>query len=201
MKLISSPASPYVRKVHVVLHETGLLDRVEVVGVKTTPLATAPEAAGANPLGKIPALLRDDAPALYDSRVITRYLDDQAGSTLYPQARIWDVLTLEATADGILDAAVGIMYERRFRAEENVSEPWVEAQWAKVARALDAVNDRWISHLEGPLTMGQIAMGCALGYLDFRHDVRQWRKDRGALDDWYAIFSQRPAMIATAPHD
>ncbi len=201
MKLISSPASPYVRKVHVVLHETGQREDVTVVGVKTTPLATAPEAAGANPLGKIPALLRDDAPAIYDSRIITRYLDDRAGGKLYPQARIWDVLTLEATADGILDSAVGIMYERRFRPAEHVSEPWVEAQWAKVSRALDAVNDRWISHLEGPLCMGQIAIGCALGYLDFRHDVRQWRQGRGALDDWYAVFSQRPSMLATAPHD
>jgi glutathione S-transferase len=201
MKLISSPASPFVRKVHVVLHETGQLADVEVISVKTSPVATAIEVAAANPLGKIPALLRGDGPAIYDSRVITRFLDARAGGKLYPQARIWEILTLEATADGIMDAAVLMTYERRVRPPERVYEDWIEAQWGKVSGALDALNERWISHLEGPLCMGQLAIGCALGYLDFRHDARQWRKDRGALDDWYAAFSQRPSMIATAPTD
>jgi len=201
MKLISSPASPFVRKVTVVLHETGTTADVELMRVKTSPVATAAEAAAANPLGKIPALLRDDAPAIYDSRVITRFLDDRAGGKLYPQARIWEVLTLEATADGIMEAAVLMTYERRIRPEDKVFEPWIEAQWGKVSGALDALNDRWMSHLEGPLCMGQLAIGCALGYLDFRHDAREWRKGRGALDDWYAIFSQRPSMLATAPTD
>lgn len=201
MKLISSPASPFVRKVTVVLHETGTTADVELMRVKTSPVATAAEAAAANPLGKIPALLRDDAPAIYDSRVITRFLDARAEGKLYPQTRIWEVLTLEATADGIMEAAVLMTYERRIRPEDKVFEPWIEAQWGKVSGALDALNDRWMSHLEGPLCMGQLAIGCALGYLDFRHDARQWRKDRGALDDWYAVFSQRPSMLATAPTD
>lgn len=201
MKLISSPASPFVRKVHVLLHETGQLDEVEVIGVKTSPVATATEAATANPLGKIPALLRDDGPALYDSRVITRYLDARKGGRLYPEARIWEVLTLEATADGIMDAAVLMTYERRIRPEDKVFEGWLDAQWSKVARAVNALNERWISHLEGPLDMGQIAVGCALAYLDFRHDARHWRQGNGALDDWYAAFSLRPAMVATAPAD
>ncbi len=201
MKLISSPASPFVRKVVVVLHETGTTADVELMRVKTSPVATAAEAAAANPLGKIPALLRDDAPTIYDSRVITRFLDARAGGKLYPQARIWEVLTLEATADGIMEAAVLMTYERRIRPQDKVFEPWIEAQWGKVSGALDALNDRWMSHLEGPLCMGQLAIGCALGYLDFRHDAREWRKDRGALDDWYTIFSQRPSMLATAPTD
>lgn len=201
MKLISSPASPFVRKVTALLHETGTTADVELMRVKTSPVATAAEAAAANPLGKIPALLRDDAPAIYDSRVITRFLDNRAGGKLYPQSRIWEVLTLEATADGIMEAAVLMTYERRIRPEDKVFEPWIEAQWGKVAGALDALNDRWMSHLEGPLCMGQLAVGCALGYLDFRHDAREWRKDRGALDDWYAVFAQRPSMLATAPTD
>lgn len=201
MKLISSPASPFVRKVHVLLHETGQLDEVEVIGVKTSPVATATEAATANPLGKIPALLRDDGPALYDSRVITRYLDARKGGRLYPEARIWEVLTLEATADGIMDAAVLMTYERRIRPEDKVFDGWLDAQWSKVARAVNALNERWISHLEGPLDMGQIAVGCALAYLDFRHDARHWRQGNGALDDWYAAFSLRPSMVATAPAD
>ena len=104
------PCLAFVRKVHAVLHETGQLADVEVIGVKTSPVATAMDVAAANPLGKIPALLRDDGPAIYDSRVITRFLDARASGKLYPQARIWEILTLEATADGIMDAAVLMTY-------------------------------------------------------------------------------------------
>lgn len=199
MKLISSPASPFVRKVRVVLHETGLADQVEERVVATTPLATAPEVAAANPMGKIPALIRDDGPSIYDSRVITRYLDSKAGGGLYPESRIWEVLTLEATADGIMDAAVSITYEGRLRPQNMQSEDWKEAQWAKIARSLDALGKLWMSHLSGPLDAGQIGVGCALGYLDFRHDARGWRKGRGALDDWYAAFAERPSMKASRP--
>jgi glutathione S-transferase len=190
-----------VRKVHVVLHETGQVNDVEIVPVKTSPVATAADVAAANPIGKIPALIRDDGPALYDSRVICRYLDARAKAGLYPDARLWEVLTLEATGDGIMDAAVLVTYENRLRPPNLVSEDWVEAQWAKVASAVSALNSNWISHLSGPLDMGQIAVGCALGYLDFRHDARNWRKGNGALDDWYAAFAERPSMKATAPGD
>lgn len=199
MKLLQSPASPYVRKVRVTLHETGQWDEVEQVDVATTPLSSHPQLIAANPVGKIPALIRQNSPALYDSRVICRFLDAKVEAGLYPDARVWDTLTLEATADGILDAAVGIVYEERFRPEEKVSVDWIEGQWAKVARALDALETRWMSHLNGPLDMGQIAVGCALGYLDFRHEVRGWRTGRDALAQWYTGFSTRPSMIATRP--
>ena len=96
----------------------------------------------ANPLGKIPALVRDDGPALYDSRVITRYLDARAGGRLYPETRIWEVLTLEATADGIMDAALAMVLELRLRAEGERSPRWIEGQWRKVERGLDAIEDR-----------------------------------------------------------
>lgn len=201
MQLISAPASPFVRKVRVTLIETGQDSDVELVPVATTALNTAPEAAAANPLGKIPALLRPDGPALYDSRVICRYLVARAGANLYPEDRLWDVLTLEATADGLMDAAVLMVYENRLRPADMVFEPWVEGQWNKVATALDVLNERWVSHLLGPQTMGQIAVGCALGYLDFRHDQRNWRKGRDGLADWYATFSTRDSMVATAPKD
>jgi glutathione S-transferase len=201
LQLIHSPASPFVRKVTVTLAETGQTDDVELVRVKTTPVATADEAAAANPLGKIPALVRPDGPAIYDSRVICRYLVARAGADLYPEERLWDVLTLEATADGILDAAVLAVYERRVRPEEIVSEAWIEAQWGKVSGALDALNERWMSHLFGPLDMGQIAVGCALGYLDFRHGDRNWRQGRDGLAGWYAEFAKRDSMLATMPSD
>ncbi|WP_417728674.1 glutathione S-transferase [Roseovarius sp.] len=199
MKLISSPLSPFVRKVRVLLLESGLADHVEVVEVATTPLETDPQVAAANPLGKIPALIRGDGPAIYDSRVITRYLDARAGGRFYPEARLWEVLTLEATAEGILEAALSMTYEARLRPEAMRYAPWVEGQWAKAARALNAVETRWMSHLNGPLDMSHIAMGCALGYLDFRHAARGWRSGNPALVDWYAGFSARASMTETAP--
>ena len=199
MYLVSSPTSPFVRKVRVLLHETGLGDRVSETPVATTPFATAPDVAAANPLGKIPALLREDGPALHDSRVICRYLDAQAGAGLYPEARLWEVLTLESIADGMMEAGVLMVYEERLRPEAARHAPWVEAQWAKIARALDALEERWISHLAGPLDMAQIAVACALGYIDFRHDARGWRKGHPALAAWFDAFATRDSMQRTMP--
>ena len=199
MKLLKAGPSPFVRKVLVTLHETGQIDEVEQVQVAASPMVPDAALVAANPVGKIPALIRKDAPALYDSRVICRFLSHRAGADLYPEARQWDTLTLEATADGIMDAAVLIVYEEKFRPAEKVSMEWIEGQWSKVARALDALETRWMSHLNGKLDMGQIAVGCALGYLDFRHDVRQWRTGRTTLAAWYDSFAARPSMKATDP--
>lgn len=199
MQLIDSPASPFCRKVKVVLHETGLAGEVRLVEVATTPLAPDGQAVASNPLGKIPCLVRDEGPPLYDSRVICRFLDARAGACLYPEARIWEVLTLEATGDGIMDAAVLMVYEARFRQEAHRSAPWVEAQWTKVVRALDAIEARWMRHLQGQPDAGQIALACALGYLDFRHGARDWRNAHPALSDWYRGFAARPSMEATVP--
>lgn len=199
MQLVGNPASPFVRKVRVMLIETAQSDEVELVETVTTAVDPSPEASAANPLKKIPSLIRPDGCTLYDSRVITRYLDARAGTNLYKDNRLWEVLTLEATADGILDAAVLMVYEGRVRPENMQYEGWVEAQWGKVTSALDAIEARWMSHLRGPIDAGQIAVGCALGYLDFRHGGREWRKGRGGLDDWYAAFAERPSMTATMP--
>ena len=200
LQLLFSGASPYVRKVRVTLAETGQTDAVELVQVSTTPMKPDPRVLAANPSGRIPALVRPEGPAIYDSRVICRYLAERApdGPDLYPESRLWEVLTLEATGDGILDSAVSIVYEKRLRPENLQSQDWMDAQWAKIARALDALNDRWMGHLAGPLNMGTIAVGCALGYLDLRHADREWRRDHDALDDWFAAFSQRQSMLDTA---
>lgn len=198
MKLISAGASPYVRKVLVLLHETGQIAEVERLDVVTTPFDTDSQVAAANPLGKIPALLREDGPALHDSRVITRYLDARAGGRLYPESRIWEVLTLEATAEGIIDCALAMTYETRNRPPEKVSDKVLDAQWAKITRAAGAINARWMSHLSGPLDMAQIAVACALAYVDFRHGDRDWRTGNEALADWCAGFDQRDSMQATA---
>lgn len=199
MKLLMAGASPFVRKVMVTLHETDQVNAVEYEAVVAAPAGPSAELIAANPVGKIPALVRPDAPTLYDSRVICRFLDSRVNGGLYPQQRQWDTLTLEATGDAIMDAAVLMVYEIRFRDEAQQSQDWIEAQWTKVDRALSALNTRWISHLHGPLDMGQISVACALSYLDFRHDARSWRTGYTALADWHAAFCQRPSMMATTP--
>jgi len=200
MRLYHAPASPFVRKVVVLLHEAGAADRVALVPAAGSPLDPGTMPLDRNPLGKLPALEREDGPTLYDSRVICRYLDEVLSARLYPPApHLWDTLVLEATADGISDAAVLMRYEQHVRPKASQSPKWLEAQWAKIDRALTAIEGRWMSHLSGPLDMGQIALGAALGYLDFRHPQRDWRGTRPALAAWWVGFSQRPAMQATLP--
>ena len=200
MRLFHSPNSPYARKCMVLLHETGLLDQVTLIAATGTPVDTGSMPLAQNPLGKIPALERGDGPALYDSRVICRYLDSLSDSGLYPAApRLWDTLTVEATGDGITDAAILMVYETRIRPEDKRYVPWVEGQWAKIDRALDALESRWMDHLTGALDMGQISVACALGYLDFRHGLRVWRQGRPQLAAWFDTFDKRPSMQATLP--
>ncbi|WP_116598001.1 glutathione S-transferase [Primorskyibacter marinus] len=200
MKLYHSPTSPYVRKVMVVLYETGQLEDVTLEATSGTPLAPAAGFVAKNPLTKVPALERPDGCTLYDSRVICRFLDARAKAGLYPQgARGWETLTLEATGDGITDAALLMTYEARLRPEGQRMDAFVDAQWAKIENACAALNARWISHLSGPLDTGQIAVGCALAYVDFRHEARGWRNGNDALAAWYAGFAERESMRATAP--
>ncbi|THH34771.1 glutathione S-transferase [Aliishimia ponticola] len=200
MQLYYSPTSPYVRKVMITLHETGQLDDVTLIEGSTKPTNPLSGLAAQNPLMKIPALTRADGPTLYDSRVICAFFDDRAQAGLYASgSRRFEIMTLEATADGILDAALLMTYEGKLRPEEARWDDWVEAQWTKIASACAALDSRWMGHLNGPLDMGQIAVACALGYVDFRHDARNWRKGCDALAKWYAEFAQRPSMLATVP--
>ncbi|MGY6411493.1 MAG: glutathione S-transferase [Alkalilacustris sp.] len=200
MKLFHSPASPFVRKVMVVLHETGQMEEVTLVAAMGTALEPGTMPVAQNPLGKLPTLEREGGGALYDSRVICRFFDERGHGRLYPPApALWETLTLEATADGIMDAAILMVYEHRLRPPEMVVEAVVESQWAKVARALDTLEGRWLSHLAGPIDMGQIALACALGYVDFRLAERDWRQGRDGVAGWYARFAERPSMQATRP--
>lgn len=200
MRLYHSPTTPFGRKVVVLLHETGQFDEVAIVEAGGNPVDPGTLPLTRNPLGKIPTLERPDGPALYDSRVICRYLDARAGGRLYPQEpRLWKTLTLEATGDGVLDAAVLMLYETRLRPEERRLDAWIEGQWAKIARALDALETLWISHLNGAVDMGQISVGCALSYLDFRHGLREWRAGHPRLAAWHERFAGRDSMRATVP--
>jgi glutathione S-transferase len=199
LQLLSSPASPFARKCRVFIDLLELGGTVETRDVTASPMGGEEALNAANPSGKIPALLRPGAATLYDSRVITRFLDAQGGGGLYPEDRLWEVLALEANADAVMEAAVGIVYELRFRPEEKVHRPWLEAQWAKVARSLDAAEAGAMPLLEGGETAASIAWACALGYLDFRHAERGWREGRPALAAWADAALTRPAMAATAP--
>jgi glutathione S-transferase len=199
MKLYSSPTTPFGRKISVQILESGLAGQVETATVAGTPLDPGSMPIDRNPLGKIPALETPDG-VIYDSRVISRYLDDRSGKGLYPTAPLlWKTLTLEATADGILDAAVSMAYELRLRPEAMRFPQWLEGQWAKIARALDAIEAGWMDHLAGPLDMAQIGLASALEYLDFRHGARNWREGHPKLAAWAADFGKRPSMQATQP--
>jgi len=98
-----------------------------------------------------------------------------------------------------MDSAIVMAYEVRMRPQDKQWSDWIEGQWGKVAGGISALNDRWMGHLNGPLNIGQIAVGCALGYVDLRHDARNWRKDNPALADWYKTFESRPSMVSTRP--
>ena len=201
MKLVYSPPSPFVRKVTTLIYHANLNDSIELINVKTTALSVAEEARAANPLGKIPVMILEDGKAIFDSRVITRYLDDFAGSNLYPQDKIYDILTLEALADGIIESAVSITYESKLRPQNEQSPSWMEAQWSKVLHAIKALDDGQFQAMDIEMNMGQIAIACALGYLDFRHDAREWRSGHSNLASWNDKMMKLPALIKTIPTD
>ncbi|MBK0398625.1 glutathione S-transferase [Limibaculum sp. M0105] len=201
MKLYHSPTSPYVRKAMVILHLGGIAGRVELVAGGGTPLAPNAGTVSANPLGKVPCLITDAGEAIFDSRVICRYLDHVAGTGLYPaDDSIWGVLTREALADGILDAGILAVYEKRLRPEEIRMPAWVEAQTVKMRRAIETLEHGFAA-LSGPVRADHIAIGCALGYVDFRFGDLGWRAGAPKLAAWYEAFAATPAMSETAPKE
>ena len=203
LHLFYGPTSPYVRKVMVTAHELGIADQIEKLPSAPSPIKRDERIAAANPLAKIPAALTQDGDTLFDSRVICEYLDAQVpGLNLFPadQKARWQALTLQALGDGLLDAALVSRYEMTVRPEAQRWPSWVEGQMMKVDAALARLeNDT--ETLAGPLTIGTITVGCALGYLDFRFAHRSWRKDHEHLAQWYATFAERPSMLATVPRD
>jgi glutathione S-transferase len=155
-----------------------------------------------NPLGKIPALILDDGTTLFDSRVICEYLDSlHSGPKIFPQdGRRWQALSLAALADGIMDAAILQIYERRYRAENMVVQEWVDRQVGKVERAL-AWLEKSLPPKVDSLHIGHIGVASALGYLDFRF-AGKWRGTYPALVDWLKNFeADIPAYAATMPTD
>lgn len=200
MKLYYSSASPFVRKVLVCAHECGVAARIELAPTKVLPSEPNREFARVTPLMKLPALECDDGMVLFDSVVICEYLDSLSkGGQLFPaqgEAR-WRALRLHALADGILDAAVLARYENNVRPEQLRWKTWTDGQLLKVDQALDFLEQSR-GDLEG-ITIGTIAAGCALGYLDFRYADRRWREGRPNLAAWFEVISKRPSFQKTVP--
>lgn len=209
MKLRYSPTSPFVRKVMVVAYETGLEPRIERVPTRVAPTQRNDDAARENPLVKIPSLTNDEGLVIYDSPVICEYLDTlHSGAKLFPAAgkARWVALRQQALGDGILDAAILGRYES-LRPREFQWQEWIDAQLRKVRGALSALE---MECEAGELTgvaagdapsIGQITIGCALGYLDFRYAGEAWRERHKRLSGWYEDFAQRRAMQLTTPKD
>lgn len=200
MKLFYSNASPFARIVLVAAHELGLADRIELVTAAVSPTAANADVVAANPLSKVPTLLTDDGAAIYDSRVIVDYLDSLTPRALAPRAGPdrFAVLTDLAAAIGLLDAALSARYERAFRPEPLRWEDWAQGQVDKIRRTLDLFETRTLKGA-GEIGIVDIAVGCCLGYLDFRFPEEDWRAARPKLAAFYADLAKRPAWPLTDP--
>ncbi|MEZ2129177.1 MULTISPECIES: glutathione S-transferase family protein [unclassified Sinorhizobium] len=187
MNLLCSPASPYSSKVRMAARYLGM----EITEVQVDSNAGTPILIENNPLGKIPTLLTDDGVSVFDSIAIMHYFDRLKGRTLYPvnDAKRTTADILESLCDGICDSLLAIVYERRFRDEEKVHQPWIDRQWSKVVRSLDHINAN-PPKLEENLTGGDFALAATLGYLDLRFKG-QWEAGRAALADWVQAFETR----------
>jgi glutathione S-transferase len=197
LTLRTSPPSPFGRKARIAAALLGLEGRIAIVPADAGDPADSLRQQ--NPLGKIPALIDEDGEAIFDSRVIVEYLDGLAGGgRLIPvefTARI-RALTLQALADGIADAALLQVYEKRMRAPNERSASWVDHQAQKVARGLAALETR--PPEAGATHVGAIALACSLGYLDLRF-AGDWRSGHPKLVAWLDAFAAAvPAYAATA---
>lgn len=202
MTLFYSPASPFARKVIVLLHETGQLANVELFDVQLSPVSPSGEVIARNPSGKIPALELANGDTLHDSRVILDYLDHHhSGEPLIPRdgARRWQRLTLASLADAILDAAILIRYETFLRPQELHWPTWLDAQQEKIERALSELETQADTGQLQRFDIASISIACALGYLDFRQPQLGWRERFARLASWYEDISKRESMLSTQP--
>jgi len=200
MQLLYSPTSPYVRKVMAVAIETGLADGVELVPTNVWDAET--DIHTHNPLGKVPALVTAGGEVLYDSPVICEYLDSlHDGVKLFPPAggTRWQALRRQALGDGIMDAAVSRLLESKRPADER-SDAWMGRQKVSIERTLDALEAE-AAELAYQLTIGELTVFVALGYLDLRFAADNWRAGRAALSDWFEAIAKRKSMTETAPKD
>lgn len=201
MKLLYQTHSPYARKVLVAAHELGLQQRIEVVHHDTSPTRRNDEVFALNPLGKVPVLIVDDGPALFDSSVICEYLDGlHDGVRIIPvehRAR-FRALRRQALALGMADAGIAARWEAERRPEASRWPPMLQGQLEKLAAACDLLEQELgdAPPAEAVPDIGDIALATTLSWIAFRH-VYPFADGRPRLSAWYARFSQRPSMLAT----
>lgn len=201
MKLLYQTHSPYARKVLVAAHELGLQQRIEVVHHDTSPTRRNDEVFALNPLGKVPVLIVDDGPALFDSSVICEYLDGlHDGVRIIPvehRAR-FRALRRQALALGMADAGIAARWEAERRPEASRWLPMLQGQLEKLAAACDLLEQELgdAPPAEAVPDIGDIALATTLSWIAFRH-VYPFADGHPRLSAWYARFSQRPSMLAT----
>jgi glutathione S-transferase len=201
MKLHWSPRSPFVRKVMIVAHERGLADRITCVRTVAATSKPHAELMKDNPLSKIPTLVLDDGTVLYDSPVISEYLDALDGTPKLfpkePKARL-EALRRQALGDGFLDLLV-LLRDERMRAQP--SEAHLASAAVRKAAIFNNLEADAPALASAPFGIGHVAIGCALSYLDFRYADEHWHKDHPRIADWHAAFAVRPSVRATEPVD
>lgn len=203
MKLIGAVTSPYVRKVRVVMAEK----KLDYQFVQEDVWAAETTISESNPLGKVPCLVMEGGEALFDSRVIVEYLD-----TLSPVGKLIpavgreraEVKTWEALADGVLDAAVLARLEANWpgRSKSQRSQAWIDRQLGKVQASLKAMSHGLADKpfcAGNHFSLADVAVGCTLGYLDFRFPDIDWRTPHANLEKLYAKLMQRPSFLETRP--
>ena len=203
MKLLGAVTSPYVRKVLIVMAEK----KLEYEFVQEDVWAASTSIVLSNPLGKVPCLLMETGEALYDSRVIVEYLDtlSPVGKLIPPSGRErTEVKVWEALADGLLDAAIAARLEAHWvgRSEAERSQAWIDRQLGKVHDTLAAISKGLSDNSMCAgihLSLADIAVGCALGYLDFRFPNIAWRRDYPNLDKLQEKLMQRQSFIDSVP--
>jgi glutathione S-transferase len=204
MKLHWSPRSPFVRKVMIVAHERGLVSRVACVRTVAATAKPHAELMRDNPLSKIPTLVLDDGAVLYDSPVICEYFDSLGGledaPKLFPaepKARL-TALRRQALGDGFLDLLV-LLRDERMRAQP--SDAHLVSAAVRRRAVLDSLEADAAELATAQFSIGHVAIGCALSYLDFRYADEDWREDHPRLAVWHATFAVRPSVRATEPVD
>ena len=203
MKLHWSPRSPFVRKVMVFAHEVGLAGRIEIVRTVVAMTQANRDLMRINPLGKIPTLITDDGMVLFDSTVICEYLDSLHGrAKLFPQQpeRRWQALRWHALGDNMLDNLV-LWRTETLRPKPQQSPDILTSYELKTRSGLSYLNNEAAALGAASLSIGHVAIGVALGYIDFRFPGLGWRKGNKKIAAWYEIFSQRPSIRDTMPVD
>lgn len=195
MKLYHNPASPYTRKVMVLAHETGLIDRIELMPIKVWE--ETDRIRRDNPLGKIPTLISDEGDAVYDSTVICAFLDTlHDGPKMIPEGEArWPVEILHALAQGMTDAALTLRADV-MRGRDKEADFYSKRMRATIISACDEAEQRF-AEIEGKVNLATIALGVGLAYVDFRFPDMGWRDGHPGLTGWYEGFAKRPSMRAT----